>query len=474
MKVEVINSERRVKEILPQWKAIAEYMPINYLPEWLGSWWKTYKCSWFEIHMYALWNDEEQLTAILPMMMDFRQSGIRKMTLIAADSSDRLGLTVSKTTTSEMVSLIVDCIENDHSWDELCFSNILADDPVMDRMIREIIARGYTLTETMQDAYSGISVNKSWKEFLSDKTKNVRHAYRESVTGVDRFTFCVNKECKNEDIERAVYLHKKRWNAVCQVSAFYDRQKADFVKQIRDIFTDEGKFVIFELYLNSVLVAYRLGVIHNNVYFDWNTAYDPDYANMSPGKALIKYIYEYCWENQIGMIDMMKGHERYKSELSTESSYVKGITVFNRKYDFEWISPSQKMKFGLSEIKLIIYVPDSDETDKGNRINMMKGLADMEIRTLIAYKDCLAVDHETLQSYITDSGYAPNEILIVAENMDIGIRNAQDLFIHTCLVTDRADIREQVARLPHSRRPEITVDSIMALSRLIKGFKESA
>ena len=198
MKIEIVTTEQRLKEIVPLWNDIVDNSPLNYLPEWVMSWWKINKEESKEIHMYLAW-DESQLTAIMPTMIECKENDVKILTFMATDVSDRQGI-ITDVFSGTAISAIVDCIDNDPSWTEIHLANILADDIVMSKLRYELIERGYVITESMQDKYSQLIVRDSWKEFLRKKKRNVRHAYRDSIVQIEWFEFRVNDICSNEDI----------------------------------------------------------------------------------------------------------------------------------------------------------------------------------------------------------------------------------------------------------------------------------
>lgn len=99
-----------------------------------------------------------------------------------------------------------------------------------------------------------------------------------------------------------------------RASPFDDSRRTDFLKRVADIRDSDRSFVLFGLWLDSELVAYRLGFLQKECYFDWNTAFRPCFGKWSPGLALLGMIVdEFLDQEQPTVIDFLRGAEEYKT-----------------------------------------------------------------------------------------------------------------------------------------------------------------
>src|SRR5207248_5451125 len=64
------------------------------------------------------------------------------------------------------------------------------------------------------------------------------------------------------------------------------------------------------------LLAYQLGFRMGRKLWDYTTAFDPAFGNLSPGTMLIPLVLDYGYQNGYEELDFLRGDERYKRRLA--------------------------------------------------------------------------------------------------------------------------------------------------------------
>lgn len=77
-----------------------------------------------------------------------------------------------------------------------------------------------------------------------------------------------------------------------------------------------SQMCLLEVRADGRLAAYRLGFLHNNIYYDWNTSYEPDFETYSPGSLSIAYLMEQLRQRGVERVDFMAGYYDYKVSYS--------------------------------------------------------------------------------------------------------------------------------------------------------------
>src|SRR5262249_10069693 len=121
-------------------------------------------------------------------------------------------------------------------------------------------------------------------------------------------------------LEAMSALHSRRWNARGMPGNFGDRRRTDFVNRLQS----DGSidFLTMQLWAGDRLIAYRFGPLQGNVYYDWNTGFDPDWSRFSPGICLLDEALNAIHLEGLGRIDFMRGAEPYKLGWATAGDVV--------------------------------------------------------------------------------------------------------------------------------------------------------
>jgi CelD/BcsL family acetyltransferase involved in cellulose biosynthesis len=92
---------------------------------------------------------------------------------------------------------------------------------------------------------------------------------------------------------------------------------ADFTLRMIHECQAAGRLLVFAMMAGDSLVSYRLGFLRDGVFYDWNTSYDPDLFELSPGKIHLAHILKYAVDQGFREFNFMRGDEDYKRIWST-------------------------------------------------------------------------------------------------------------------------------------------------------------
>ena len=115
------------------------------------------------------------------------------------------------------------------------------------------------------------------------------------------------------DINNRQCAVKPSWNT------FWNERNADFLKECITWTLEKNYLNLFTFEIDENIIAYRIGFYYNNIFYDWNTCFDPKYFGISSGKLLMVKIIEHIFDDGYEEFDFMRGNEWYKQKWATGS-----------------------------------------------------------------------------------------------------------------------------------------------------------
>jgi len=433
MHIELITDIQRLREIVPLWEQMSNSY-VSMSPFWLINWWDCYHDERYSLRVYLVW-ENDVLVMILPLMLIQEDEIILRF--MSNNCSDYLGV-ITNCGTMTHIDAILEYIIKDDEWDVFHLDNIEAHDEITGYIAKRLIETNYEVVLSKHDEIARISLHEPWKIFISKKTHNVRHSYSSICrhNNQQQFVFRVLNEYNESIVNQMVDLHIKRWESIKSVSAFSDDRRREFFHRIARCFSENKKITMFVLFSGQTLVAYRFGFIVGNTYYDWNTSYNLEFEQFSCGKLLIKYVYDYCFNNSIKTIDFMKGLERYKEELMTSTSYLYSIDCRRKKVVLDYSPPKEKIKQIISKTKGVIFDLDgvvySGKKPNEDTIKIIAHLQQMNIR-IGFLTNTSAKDITAIQKKIELMGVKTDKCYIMTSAVATG-RYMQEIECKSCVV----------------------------------------
>lgn len=352
MNFEIISTEQRLQEVIPQWESLISDSYISMSPDWLVNWWHCYKNEKLQLHLYTAW-DCGELKALLPLMLETSDNGTR-LRFLSNSCSDYLTIAV-KDNNLHYIDFLVEQMDTDSLWDILFLNNLDTLDFRADYLLKKLIATNYETVVQKHDEVAKIEINCPWKDFIRERSHNTRHLYTRIERHEGKFKFQVYTQYDQSVVNSLFGLHESRWENVNHSSVFTDSNRRKFFHLIASSFSAKNEMILFTLYIENRIVAYRFGFIKNGTYYDWNTSFDPLYAEYSCGRILLKKVYEYCFDHGVKIFDFLKGLETYKKQLMTCKSFLYSITSKRQKREIHYIPPKQKIKEIIARTSGVIF-----------------------------------------------------------------------------------------------------------------------
>jgi len=315
----IVTTLHEWDKVYAPWVAILESqsrLPISVDPRWLFHWWKYFAENKALRVCWAAMGNE--VIAILPMML--KSTGNKRILSFLSDCcSDYLG-GIFSSAAYDPVERIVTTICEELDWDEIELQNIRQDDNTLHIIMRALQSCGLTPIIRKCDEAPFIQFDESWDNYLASRSHNRRAILRKKtrrLLAAGRLEFQVLRDYNEEVIEQLLTLHDARWEKMHSVQAFADSRRRGFIHDVARDFAQTGSLCVFLLILDGAVIAYRLGFIRGDVYYDWNTSFDTALARYSPGLVLIGKAIHWACEHKLKEFDFMRGYEQYKLSWNT-------------------------------------------------------------------------------------------------------------------------------------------------------------
>ncbi len=204
-----------------------------------------------------------------------------------------------------------------HGVQALELEPVRPDSQIVSSLIPLARARGYPASSTFSDLSMDMELPGSFDDYLNRLESKQRHEIRRKMRNIGSIG----------DVRYVVYAGKDEIgaaiNTFLRLFPDYRSDKAEFLTSEMQAYfrglaanlADRGPLAIGSLESGSRTLAMIMYFDYNNNVYLYNSAYDPDFKNMSVG--IISKVF--CVRDSIQRgrkrFDFLKGHEQYKYHL---------------------------------------------------------------------------------------------------------------------------------------------------------------
>lgn len=289
--------------------------------DWCFYWWKHFGKD--KKLLILLIEENQSAIGIAPLMLakgglrTFWKPVVQFIGSDMADYSDFIILSNRKAVLSEIWAYI----RTQLRWSTWELRKIPEDSDNL-KFLRDILSESkYPLIESIFSYNPIVQLQGTWEEYYKSISKGLRQDIRTSLNKLSKkgqVNFEIYKDTSGKAILNRIFeIHRKRQITKVGRSMFESEVKRNFISDICATFGKRGWLYIPVLKLDDEIISYALGFNYRGVIYYWIVAFDPDFANTSPGKVLIKYLLENSFQQGQTELDFMLGDELYKLRWST-------------------------------------------------------------------------------------------------------------------------------------------------------------
>ncbi len=288
--------------------------------EYLQTWWRTRGGGeWPQNSQLALVTafQDEKLMGVAPLFHSKNKLGkLALMFVGAVEVSDFLDFIVKPADLQDFVQGLLDFLQNPEipNWDMLDLHNILEKSPTLGVLKSEAENRGWSFDKTHLQPSPFIPLPGDFETYLAQIDKKQRHEIRRKLRNIEKslvssaLHFTEREENLFSDVQNFIEMMAQDPNK----RNFLTKEMRQHIHNTAQIALTEGWLQLAFLTLDGNKAAANLSFIFNNRLWLYNSGWEWEYRDYSPGWVLLANMIEWGTKNGIEEFDFMRGDEPYK------------------------------------------------------------------------------------------------------------------------------------------------------------------
>jgi CelD/BcsL family acetyltransferase involved in cellulose biosynthesis len=146
--------------------------------------------------------------------------------------------------------------------------------------------------------------------------------------GAFAFDICRSKEEALARLEDLFAQHIERRDQTPFASQFNDEVVRDFYRRFVDRMFPRDWVLLPTLTLNDEFLALYLAFPYRNTLYLYTTSFNGAYSKRSPGQVILRFLFDYAVEHNIGQLDFARGGESYKDRFANVLRQNRRVVIY--------------------------------------------------------------------------------------------------------------------------------------------------
>ena len=341
MNIAIVETYEDFRRLKKDWNELLERSSFRHpqlMWEWFDAAW-SYMESPKHVAVFCA-RDGERLVGIGPMAVlegSLLPKGYFKVRVLSwiLYSSDVVDFIVEKEVAKQVVEEIWKAVHDYGKWDFLKLDNFTSMSPnflfhhqVCNRLFRSARWR-------LLDGHPHLRVSGSFQGYYEDVRRSkaiadIERRLRRLEEKGGRVRFETRTTWDEKIHEELLRLAGKRKEAGDRSPLLADSLRTQWLSRVRESYNGLGYWLICLLYDDAgrgSLIAYAICFSSGEGLYYWTVSFDPDYAEHSVGKLLLRHVIEEAWLRGARLFDFMAGAEEYKLQWRPEVAFFFGLCV---------------------------------------------------------------------------------------------------------------------------------------------------
>jgi len=282
---------------------------------WCMTWWN-YLGGNRRLHVVMAMDDEGKTVAIAPLCIE-RNFGVYVLRSFPIHFGDFYTFITSNNESSQAgINSILEYMASKRQWRWVQLQHVSEKSSLLKKLVDYNCVKK-EMTDCIIADFRGLDwesylsrLRKSFRADLLRRLRIMHKAYKAELVCVRTWREYEHK------FDEMVTIHQERWKddyspkkTATELACWKAVIKGQF---------EAGKMVYYQLFFDSVCVAYDLGFLHGGTYYDWHTSYRPDYRKYNPGIMMQALMIKHFIDNGISRINFMAGEYYYKMHWSPD------------------------------------------------------------------------------------------------------------------------------------------------------------
>ncbi len=313
IELQLISDFAGWQQVAREWSDLLARLPARtpfQTPEWLFSWWSHFGSG--DLQVLAFRNGQRKLVGLIPCFKH-EWDGHRQLTLVGSGISDYLEPAIAPEHDQGVLFCLKEYLESNNEWDLSNWQDLSADTP-----LEHLGSNDQITTQLQADAAcSEILIEGCfedfWRQRPSGLKRNLKRAHEKARRIADP-TFTVTHFYDEKYLDALIRLHSARWREQGESGMISANRSAKFLREIAAKFASQDILRLFSLQFQGEITAIILAFAYRNALFGYLSAFDPAYAELGFGRALLHESLTYAFAQGYSSWNFLRGSEPYKAD----------------------------------------------------------------------------------------------------------------------------------------------------------------
>jgi CelD/BcsL family acetyltransferase involved in cellulose biosynthesis len=318
--VEIVRTADRLAALEPEWNALLARTASNVVFltwEWLWSWWETYG-NGVEPYVIAV-RESGRLIAVAPCKIeDRRRYGLafRQLEFLGSGRTpcpDFLDLMIEAGREAELVPILVAALTAERRFDKLALTDIPSESSTRRLLAAGLRAAGLRPRSEGDRICPYLPLPATWPELEARLTHNFRRNHRKKRRRLGAQLVPWQRE---EDVRTALAalaaLHQGRMESSGRGGNFAKPDYRAFHERFAERAAARGWLYLAFLVREGRTIAGRYGFLYDGTYYAYQSGFDPEAADESPGEVLLGMVLEDLIGRRAREFNFLRGAQPHK------------------------------------------------------------------------------------------------------------------------------------------------------------------
>ena len=327
MAIQEINTLKDLEALAPAWRNLlrnAATHTVFQTQEWVSSWWAVYGMG--HRPRVLILREGEEVRGIAPLIL--KDYGVfRRLTFIGGHRADYSDFIVHRDRPQDYRLLLGHMALEMGDYDEVMLENVPESSPLLH--VLEEDPRRFIIKRAVADACPYLT--------LDDRTESVLG----KIEGKQSLKRKMKKLAAKGDLRFHHYTDPLEMEKamVSLMETYLERfDPANLKKRLpmeiafhRELLRRMGPEQMIQfsaLELGERPIARHFGFSYDGVYHWVRPAFDPLYAEHSPGAVLLYHLIEHAWKNGFREFDFLRGKEAFKIDIAGQMRQVMMVKLY--------------------------------------------------------------------------------------------------------------------------------------------------